>query len=350
MGDANEALLDMTKSASQWYNQMSIANVTVPKFAASQDVYDFVTEYEDATSNLTEEQRTKLLNKAFPPGDHRSWFEVELKPLIDSLKPWSVLKSKIIDRFSTQEDQDRHFTRLRELKYNPDGSRMLLDFIDDMVYSYSRAYGDGFNEQSCIRFIKSSLPSQVQASLSASSDYRDANNVTGLKRAAKQHDLSRKMDPKASTDRQVTSELAVTLKELVTSIRKELVSCKEDNMATRKDNEATRKEVFNAFRQQQQTQERLSRPNPSYNYRRSPSPGFRRRSPSPRTGEGQQLSVPKPGTGNETQRQVDTKKGTQRNAFNSQSYFEVFGMPPSPCSLCNENSWHWSKHCLKHLN
>lgn len=340
----------MTRSASQWYNQVSIANIIVPKFSVSKDVYDFVSEYEDVTSTLTDEQRSKLLIKAFPPGDHRSWFEVELKPLVDLGRPWSQLKSKIIDRFSIQADRDRHFTRLRELRYDPTGPRMLLDYIDDMLYSYNRAYKEDFSEESCVRYIKSSLPKVIHAKLSAYSDYRDARDVISLKRSAKQYDISQRSEPVLSPDHRATNELTLAIKDLVVSLREELASSKKDNSNIRKENDSMKKEILSALRQNQSNLDRQIRPNSTYESRRSPSPAFRRRSPSPRSGDNRYLSMPKPVNTWESQARNEDKRDGQRQAFSSQSYFELFGMPPSPCSLCNENLWHWSKHCLKHLN
>lgn len=354
------ALLDMTRSASQWYNQMSISNINVPKFSSTKDVYDFIIEYEDVTATLADEQRPKLLNKAFRPGDHSSWFEIELKPAIDEGKPWSHIKSKIIDRFSIQGDRDRHFTRLRELKFNPDSQRMLLDFVDDMLYSYKRAYNSDFNEESCIRFIKSSLPQGTQATLSADTDYREARNIETLKRAAKQYDLSRRLGDSSPSNRQATSELASMVKELAASFRKELELSMKDNAMTRKDNETTRNAVVAALRFNQRDNDssnRESQPRSTYQDRRTPSPAFRQRSPSPRPYDRNYSSAAKAsnkdgpsGSKEKLQRYGEGANESKREAFSSKSYFEAFGMPPSPCTLCNENSWHWSKHCFKNLN
>ena len=358
--DNQSALLDMTRSASQWYNQMSISNINVPKFSSSKDVYDFITEYEDVTATLADEQRPKLLNKAFRHGDHSSWYEIELKPAIDEGKPWSQIKSKIIDRFSIQGDRDRHFTRLRELKFNPDSSRMLLDFVDDMLYSYKRAYKSDYNEESCIRFIKSSLPQGTQAILSADTDYREAQNIEALKRAAKQYDLSRRVGDSSPNNRQVTTELASMVKELAASFKKELELNMKDNAITRKDNETTRNAIVAALRFNQRDNESANRERqsrPTYQDRRSPSPAFRQRSPSPKPYDRNYLSAGKAtnkdgpsGAKDKFQRYGEDANATKREAFSSKSYFEAFGMPPSACTLCNDNSWHWSKHCFKNLN
>ena len=356
-GNDQSALLDMTKSASQWYSQMSMANVIVPKFSSTKDVYDFVTEYEDATSALAEEYRSKLLYKAFPPGDHRSWFEIELKPIIESGSEWSRIRSAIIDRFSIQGDRARHFTRLRDLKYNPDSSRMLLDFVDDMLYSYRRAYKNDQDDESCIAFIKSSLPQTVQGILSANPDYRDAKDIATLKQAAKQYDISKRTNEGLSTSRQVTNELTSMVKELVTSLRKELEQNQRD---TKKELESTKSAIMAVMRSNQQERDQPNRERQvqrsTYESRRSPSPSFSRRSPSPGAYERRYPPAIKFAPKNEPQGRSERPKVNEdpkdatRQAFNSKSYFELFGMPPSPCSLCNEGSWHWSKHCFNQGN
>ena len=151
MPDETNNLNDISRSVSQWYSQMSFAHVNIPKFDACSNVYDFLTEYEDATVTLTDEQKATVLNRAFPPGCHRSWYDNELKPLVKASKPWSEIKAAIVSRFSVQEERDRHLARLRELKFDPESHKMLLDFVDDMIYSYKKAYPNDKDDESCIR-------------------------------------------------------------------------------------------------------------------------------------------------------------------------------------------------------
>lgn len=275
-------LEEMTRSVDQWCSHLSLANVVVPKFNSCANVYDFLTEYEDATASVSDDLKSKLLGRSFPPGCHRAWYENELKPLVKENKPWSDIRSIIIDRFSVQCDRDRHFARLRELKFDPDGSKMLQDFVDDMVYSYKKAYPKDKDTESCIAFIKSSLPQSLQAQLSVNSDYRDAKDIETLKRAAKHYDLGQTVRSGHSRDGKTASELVSLMKDLMSSFRKELDGY-------RKDNEATRNAVVAAIQSNitsksfRDTRPDRDRSPQRFRYsRRSPSPGYARRTPSPR--------------------------------------------------------------------
>lgn len=362
MPNDTTSLDEISRSVSRWYSQMSFAHVNVPRFNSCSNVYDFLTEYEDATITLEDEQKASLLNRAFPPGCHRSWYENELKPLIDASKPWKDIKTKIIGRFSMQEDQDRHLARLRELKFNPEGNKMLLDFVDDMIYSHKRAYPTDTSKESCVRWIKSALPQNIQAILSVNPDYQSNTDIEKLKKAVRQYDMSKSNDVGRPLDRHLTTEMANMVKDLVATVRSELELCKKDNEATRKDNEATRGAVVAAFQSNQASRtygdsyRNRQRSPARYNDRRSPSPGPPRGPPSPRLREGSYNSGwrQEPKTSfNKEQIYIkpdSTPAKMPENAFNSKSYFERFGAPPTPCPECNEDLWHWARHCHKRLN
>lgn len=349
-----------SRYSSQWHSQASFAQVSVPKFNSCANVYDFLTEYEDATVGMTDAQRALLLNRAFPPGCHRTWYDNKLKPLIKASSPWKIIKDKILERFSMQDNRDRHLAKLRELKFNPEENRMLLDFVDDMIYSYERAYPADTDKESCIRWIKTALPQNVQAALSVNPDYQCNTDMDKLMRAVKQYDMSQSVNGGKQSDRQLTAEMASMVKDLVSTVRKELESCKKDNEATRKSNQAvvaafqtgqSSRSYGDNWRDRQRSPQRVR-----YEGRRSPSPVAARRSPSP---------MKQGGTPNTNWRQ-EQKPGVPKEyavarpepgpvnkldkAFSAKSYFDKFGVPPTPCSECNEDLWHWARHCHKRLN
>lgn len=340
---------DVTRSVDQLCNQMSLANIKIPRYDACSDVFDFITEFDTVTTALSDDQKVMLLNKSFPPGCYRSWFESELKPMIDKKRSWREVKNKIINRFSSTEDRDRHFTRLRELKFDLDGRQCLLDFVEDIIFSYKKAFPVDDGSDSCIRYVKAALPQSLRSILSADPDFRNATNEDMLKKSAKQYDLTR--SDRASSkvnDRLATQELASLLKEMMIGIRK--------------DNELTRNSVVAALQQTREYRsdsknvryERGQSPSHS-NYRpRAMSPSYAgRRTPSPRrysTDNQDRRYVQTSDTSAGKDYQLKESQNLEENveAFDSKIYYARFGKPSSPCSRCN--CWHWSRHCLDHLN
>lgn len=366
-------LSEVSKSVDQLCSQMSLTNISVPKFSSSYNVYDFITEYEDTTCTLTDEQKSKLLNKAFPPGCHRSFYENELKPMVKSKKTWKEIKDTIIERFSILGDRNRHFARLKELIYDPNGNKTLQDFADDVVYSYKRAYPGDTNTdtEACVLFIKSSLPASLQSSLSNNSEYCNAKTIEQLKKAVKHYDIGRANGCDKRDDRQVSTQLSDMMKELTSTFRRELESIRKENEAYKKDNEASRQAIIAAFKSGNQSgnynnQRTRSPQRGGYQDRRSPSPNhqqrYARNSSSPNRYESSSTRYEArsnryndPRTEYNRSQIHPQGKGEGADApiceaFNSSSYYERFGRPPSACTECNENSWHWARHCYKNLN
>lgn len=354
---SNENTQNGSQNMSQWFGHVSLAKINVPRYDSCPNVHDFITAYEDATTTLLDDQKSALLIKAFPPDCQRTWFENELKPMIEASKPWADLKEKIVDRFASQASGERHLTKLVELKFDPNGTRTLMDFIDDMVYSHKRAFPDATDEKSCVRFIKSALPVGVKASLATNPNYEEADSVEKLRKAAKIYDLAN-VAGKTGHDRKASDEMTKVLQDLVLTVRKEFDSVKKENEEIKKDNEATRKAVVAAFQSKRENDyadryrdRRFRSPQRSgFDNRRSPSPNFSRRSPSPRPREHQQQysSRPKNDLEGRTPPYQDPN-GRSMVTFNSRSYHAKFGVPPTPCPECDENAWHWTRHCYKNL-
>lgn len=199
---------DGNKSIDQLIGMLSISNVSVPRLDKFRDVFEFINEFETVTATLTDEQQLKTLIKAFPPGRLRSWYEREIKPLIVTNPTWSVVKAKIIAYYSDREDRDRYFTKLHAMKFNPDGQDKLFVFVEDMLYAFSKAFGNTSDDVK-IRYVKSVLPPTVAQCLSQNTDYNTPTDLVQFLKAIRQFDMSRANAPaKSDTEKPVnTAEL-----------------------------------------------------------------------------------------------------------------------------------------------
>lgn len=178
-----------TSAISESLNRLcnhSVTSIAVPRFDSYSDAYD---QFERVTSSLTDDQKLLVLPKAFPVDCHRSWYGTELAPLIKANKTW--VKSKITERFSATGLEDKHFSRLKELKFDPESDQSLLSYVEDILYSYRRAYP---NEQdiSALKYIRLSLPPSLRAKLNLYADFKNAQDINTLKAAIKDYDLAQK--------------------------------------------------------------------------------------------------------------------------------------------------------------
>lgn len=342
---------DVSRSVDQLCNQMSINNIVVPRFNPFTDVFDFLSEFEVATTALSEGQKLTLLAKSFPQGHHREWYETELVPLMKGDASWASVKKKVIERFSDTEDRDRHFLKLRELKYNPDSGHRLLDFVENIAYSYKKAYPAGIDEEACIRYIKAAIPASLRSTLSMISGYSEATNLGMLKKAIKQYDSSRVSGSGSRNESQAgNAELVSLLKEMISNIKREGEVTRTAMVA------AIKATNDGGYRSNQYGENRPARNSYSprrQDYRGSPrgqSPNIRdTRGQSPRRHNygNQVLKEPESkGTGEQPNKQVIPKPLGE--AFNSEAYYAKFGKPPNQCNECGY--WHWNRHCINHLN
>lgn len=339
---------DVSRSVDQLCTQLSLINVSVPRFTDFKDVFEFLSEFDTATSALLDDQKLVVLARAFPIGRYRSWYETELSPLIKSKKSWSTVRSTIINRFSDSEDKDRHFMRIRDLRYDPNSDNKLLDFVEDMIYSYKRAYPNSTDQESCTRFIKAALPSDLKATLCNMSEYREATTEEQFKKVARQYDLSRGGigTSRKQNDANVTSELASILKEVINGIRREGETTRNAIVAAL----ASQNSYSTRGNDQMNRYNRSQSPRGSYNNSprqtpRSPSPAYGR-SPSPRRNSYSSDSRNPKLSAQNTNEQRPVSKLSD-SAFCSETYWQKWGKPPKPCSNCGH--WHWSRHCLFNL-
>lgn len=372
---------EVTRSVDQLCNQFSLIGLAIPKFEGCSDVFDFVAEFENLTTSLPDEQKAKLLFKAFPPGKYRPWFETELKPAISNGSPWNELMDKLIRRFSSTEDRDRHFTRLHKLEFKQGGSQKLLDYVEDVVYSYKRAYTSGFDDEACVRFIKTSLPSELLANLNMIAEFKAAKRVTDLVKAVKTFDDSRAGLQSSNADEKLKiSELTGILKELINKSAKDygkviaaIQSLPERMPIYPRSPKQERRPRSTERWKPGQSSPPDSRDRSRERYRDKGHQGtFRERaeynkgykedygrmkskyqSPERRGTSPQVIKRDRYHSRSPTRRPNDVNQSNKtyedsKRAFDDQKYFSKFGIPPTPCTYCG--SWHWSRHCIDHLN
>lgn len=213
----------MSRSIDQLCHQMLLANVIVPRFETFVDVFEFLSHYEDATAMLNDDQKKRLLAKSFTPGRWKAWFEYALEPIISSDNSWSSIKRRIIDRFSDLEDRDYHFVKLRDLKYDPAIHSRLVDFAEEIVYSYRKAYrGNSFREEDCLRFVKASIPSNLRPALSMITDYQFARSIDSQLKAIKLFDTPGLNHTSVKLDDQISNlDPQTSIEQLISLIRRE---------------------------------------------------------------------------------------------------------------------------------
>lgn len=383
----------MTKSLSQLCNQVSFANIKIPRIDAFKDVFDFIAEFESLSSALDDAQRVKLIHRAFPPGCHRPWFETELAPLMSlATTTWSDIRRAIIKRFSTKGEGDRHIFKLRELTYDPDGGQSLLDFFEEMIFSLRKALKRE-DPAVYISLVKASIPEKMRPAMNLYPEFRNADTLEALKEAAKQYDLTKSATYGVTSSREATKELATLFRDMVKNIQK--------------DNEDTRKAVVAAFQSigrgrsdRNRSRESSSSPPPRrsmptseiqrYNnssqgdysrnefsgeryksninrgqnidyptrgrspqrYGRYPSSTDRQspnRSSNPGVNNGPRYAsvADRPPTPGNSSRKADDSKD-QEEAFDTKRYYATFRRPPNPCEQCQGP--HWNRHCPFYLN
>lgn len=363
-------MVDVSRSVEQLSTQMTYVNVNVPKFDDCKDVYEFLNEFDLITGVFGTEQKLCLLAKAFKRGRAKYWFENDLQPLINKGEPWSIIRDKIIERFADTEDQERHFTRYKELTFDPTKGKRLLDFVEEIIHSYRCAHGAGSNDENCIRAVKAALPKEIRGKLAEKTDYREANSLDKFKQVIKLYDVFAEGSQTKGSD---TAELKSMIRHL--SAKMDIMD--KDNKASReafsaalselrppsptnmqmaavapRNNEYQRGRTFN--------QERHDHEGRSYQARSSRSPvrenSYRRNNNYQRERRDSHSSREgSPGRGQHRysrsdamERSPKSKSVREDKAFCDEIYYKNFGKPPRPCNECN--AWHWQRHCPNHLN
>lgn len=379
------AIQDVTKSVEQLCNQLTLSNVVVPKIGAYKDVFDFLNEFESVTATLPEEQKKTLLVKAFPPGRLRNWYDEKIKSLISDPKAnWKTITDKIAQRYSETEERDRYFKRLNEMKFDPKGQQKLFDFVEDLCYSFSKAFPSEKDDDTKIRYVRSVLPSALKPSLAMIQDYSFPKNLDTFMRGIRQYDSLNPSEQSPTGDKQdqlKSSELVTVLKELVKGVRQEGEATRNvvaalKNTVREPSPQRSRRERYDYSRPRspsnvppsqtiQTNRERSVSPYNRRPYPSSPQPGRKIIGQNPSY---QQANNNAQGTPNQyyphargqspakyykepagsTQANTPQGKGSKNQAFDEAFYFNKYGVPPRPCSNCQY--MHWERHCFVHLN
>lgn len=383
-----------SKSMTQLCTSHLLANIKIPRFDAHRNVFEFIAEFESVTASLGDEQSLPLLSKAFPVGCYRPWYETKLKPIIDGGSTWAATKKIIIERFSATADQDRHLRRALEMKFDPDGHQKLLDFIEELAYSYSKSNRDGDSSNAMlVRFIKAAIPDSLHPILNNYAAFKDAKDEDMLKEAAKQYDLIKLAVPSRTTADGIKKELTDIVKDLMKDVRKEVEETrqcfkaalmveskplKDQQASIRPDDPYARpRSPYRGRSPDPREQYRPGTPTRNGHYRRQPSPArvdyyrrdyeprrqdyyisdskdhngnYSRRSPSPRrSGQYNYSRYPSARSGETLVKLQNDSHGEDLSiAFDSKLYFDRFKKPPSACSHCGQ--MHWDRHCPRHLN
>lgn len=212
---------EVTRSAvDQLCAQLSMSNIVVPRIDSFTDVFDFINEFETVTATLPEEYKLKILVKAFPTGRLSAWYEAEIKPLIHEPSSWKTVKNKIINRYADSEDRDRHYHRLKNINFDPSGSRKLFDFIEDIGYSFSKAFPSE-QEDSKIRYVKAHLPSQVKSALIGIPECSQSSSFEEFMKGIRKYDSMRNVSSETSTTKVQHNELVTIFKDLLKDIKGE---------------------------------------------------------------------------------------------------------------------------------
>lgn len=352
---------EFSKSMDQLCYQLSYANVNITPLKDAANIYDFIAGFELATAGLSEEQRVPLLAKGFPPGRYRHWYENNLQPLINSKGSWQEAKAKLIERFTEPKDRDRHFMKLKKLQYDPDGKESLTEFVDEVTYAYekaigSRSVGGREDDTLLIQHVKASLPQSVVTTLSVYSDYRDAKTIGELYKAIREYDSLRGSSPKNNnSDKSSMAEFTSMFQQLISGMKQEQEATRNTIVAAIKEDRQYRtisKEQSYRDRSPIRSEDRnqpMQNNRDNYRYSNQPmqskSPTYPRRDSGRRSPYGS----PRPRRPNEpTNHPPNDRKGFNRPAFNSETYYERFGMPSSPCEVCGD--MHHVRHCPVTLN
>lgn len=341
----------INQSINQLCTQMALNNVVVPKFTNYSNAFDFLSDYEVSTVNCTEDQKRTLLLQAFATCDSKAWVMKDLKEMIDGQVSWKELKESIIERHTGTNSLDKHFKRLRELTFDPDGHRKLLDFVEDILDAYGKAHPYNNDEMSSIRYARAAIPSSLKPVLGLIPDYATSTNLGKFKKAIHQYDVTRASgSPKRSVDRNNVMELANVIRDLVDSVRKDNELTRKtvvaalkppegkprsrDNSPGRYSSQYNRSNQGNYYTQQPLV------PNTDQNRQAGPVNNATR-SPSPQRKWPQQAKPDQP---------LDNNSGNnlaeKNNPFDSSYYYGRFGLPPRPCKC---SGMHWERHCLFNL-
>lgn len=358
------------------FNHVSLANLSVPKYDGSQDIHEFLSDYELVTLVLDDKQKIMLLGKAFISGKYDSWFKRYLRPAMNKTNPvntWDDLKKIIIKRFSNCESTDRHLKKLERLKFDPKDNK-LMDFVEEFIYSFDKVYSLAGKEAICVKTIKAKLPDEVNGQLCLMSEYREAVTIDALMKAVKQYDFnSAKLSNPSSSMKLVSDEMVSILQKLISqneSNQKQIVAAIQTRFSSQQ-NYRNRNKYGRAISPErsannsresstdrseksyqndhcrEKSEKRYDRDRDrKHHYDHKPKSNSNRQNLSNNESDRESTSA-------ELDKQISLKnksKNSEDSAVKSRwiAYFKKYSKPEDPCSNCGE--WHWWRHCPLNLN
>lgn len=278
------------------------------------------------------------------------------------------------------------------MRYDSNGSKKLFAFVEDILYSLSKAFPEVVTEDAKIRYVKSRLPSAIKPILATIPSYNTAVDLKEFLKGIKQYDIlkpGQSMSPE-SKDPVKPSELASLLTEIAKGIKKEAETTRAAIAAFQ---QAPRSSSPSPRRNPSTDSGRMSRdPSPRrqgpyrdrpvspYMNRQRFEPAFsdrgyyhqpqfvpgnyhypstnyygnqgypRTRPSSPGGQQNNQYPMQEPRQGQQPSVQAlpaAVKIDTKIEFTNMDEYFKKFGKPPGPCRICQ--FMHWERHCISHL-
>lgn len=395
---------DVSRSMDQLLMHLTMTNLVVPKIDAYDNIFEFMAEFEKVTEMLPDNQKGKMLARAFPTGRYTSWYLANIKPIIITAS-WETIKNKVIERYADIEDEDRHLKRVDTLKFDPNGKGKLYDFVEEFLLSLVKALPHE-NEETKIRYIKARLPSAILPTLSSISQYVSAKTLEDYMKAFREYDKlkpSNKRQEESSGEKLERNEMLTLLKEISDGIKMQAkaqvaaltprgsspVNSQLNNNNGQSNYRRQSPEPSTYQRNNNRTpspqRERYNRRSPSpmrysvgqnyhgnndyssrgndnqyqnrnpyqYRYNNPPAnysqnkPYARGRSPPPQYNNRSSNSMDKNNNNGSPVRQPVASSSRSNDIYN-EAYYQRFGVPTYPCKYCQLN--HWSRHCPDHLN
>lgn len=213
---------DVSRTVDKICDQISLAAITVPKVQDYPDIFDCISDFESATSGLNDEQVLLALDRSFSIGRYRAWLQAIREKFTTIRKPfkWSTIKPEVIERYADVEVTTRYLTKLQSMKF--DSGRKLYDFVEDVLFLYTRAFPLEKDASLKIRYVKTILPLHVKKALLTSNYYQDPSSLEEFMRSMKLYDQIAGSNPGNEPDERKSLVKAEDLVQLLQGITKRL--------------------------------------------------------------------------------------------------------------------------------
>lgn len=175
----SDTIREVLEGLSKTLNNNTQTTVRPPTFSGerTQDVVEWLDEFEQITLGLSEQTKRQLLGCAFKKSA-RAWFKEELKSSIDELS-WEEIKQAILKRYKPNQ-QDYYVEQLGKLKYQEDEGQDLASFVDQRVHISRMAYPN-LGEREVVRDTILAMSPKVRSYLNLMSDTTQIDKIQELK-------------------------------------------------------------------------------------------------------------------------------------------------------------------------